>query len=463
MQKRVQEERNLATALTALLPQQSGTREEKFGGEDFGPSFRREWTETDTGRYPPEFELWEIRRCTPNAIQPDIKNMRTVVEVWEFLEQEYGQLLELTSELVDSLTNFQFSKEAKTEEAKFTELYRSWTTVYGDLEEVGKVSVLDHEPTLARVAKRLPSHVSRTKYVDMRMEELPKEKSELEIITNFLTQERKRQKALGRLEEQQLPAKTEDRQPPDKGGRGCFGCGKEGHRVYQCPDKASSAKGGGNNQLAARAHASMKLVPTACQACSGQHSFQGRCSTGLASAPAQPSATSELQTGLTLSNRQEDISCALTGQEITNETGAQLRLILGNCTILVNGAPCGVKHNSLLHGSTSKYCNLVQVNSTSLGVAPTLDDVEGVEAGPRALMQIQWLEVQGDVHLALVFWDAGSNVNLVRQEFARMAGWTGRPVVQPLQTTGRGAEEWRTTAYCWWTGRETVTLCSSLR
>ena len=169
VQKRVQEERNLATALTALLPQQSGTREEKFGGEDFGPSFRREWTETDTGRYPPEFELWEIRRCTPNAIQPDIKNMRTVVEVWEFLEQEYGQLLELTSELVDS---FQFSKDAKTEEAKFTELYRSWTMVYSDLEEVGKVSVLDHEPTLAKVAKSFPSHVSQTKYVDMRMEEL---------------------------------------------------------------------------------------------------------------------------------------------------------------------------------------------------------------------------------------------------------------------------------------------------
>ena len=72
------------------------------------------------------------------------------------------------------------------------------------------MSVLDHKTTLAKFAKRLPSHVSRTKYVDMRMGELPKGKSELQIMTTFLSHERKRQKALRRLEEQQLPPKHED-------------------------------------------------------------------------------------------------------------------------------------------------------------------------------------------------------------------------------------------------------------
>ena len=120
VQKRIQEARNLAATLGASSPQQSGTRDEKFGGQDLNfsqasqylyekrpfpqfngkkrnfPSFRREWTETVTGRYSSEFDLREIRRCTPRAIQPDIKNLKTVNEVWEFLEQEYGQLLELT-------------------------------------------------------------------------------------------------------------------------------------------------------------------------------------------------------------------------------------------------------------------------------------------------------------------------------------------------------------------------------
>ena len=46
------------------------------------------------------------------------------------------------------------------------------------------------------------------------MEELAKGKSELQIMTTFLTHERKRQKALGRLEGSlpagEIPAKTED-------------------------------------------------------------------------------------------------------------------------------------------------------------------------------------------------------------------------------------------------------------
>ena len=107
----------------------------------------------------------------------------------------------------------------------------------------------------------------------MRKEELTKGKSELEIMTTFLSHERKRPKALGRLEEQQFPPKHEDQQPPGGGERGCFGCGKEGHQVFQCHDKASSAKGGGNNCQAAKAHATMKVVPKACPACDGQHSF----------------------------------------------------------------------------------------------------------------------------------------------------------------------------------------------
>ena len=139
MQRKIQEARNRAAALGASSPQLSGTRDEKFGGQDLGlsqasqylyekrpfpqfdgqnrniSSFRRKWTETVTDRYPPEFELREIRMCTPKVIQPDIKNLKNVSKVWEFLDQEYEKLLELTSELVDSLTNFQFSKEAKNE------------------------------------------------------------------------------------------------------------------------------------------------------------------------------------------------------------------------------------------------------------------------------------------------------------------------------------------------------------
>ena len=62
-------------------------------------------------------------------------------------------------------------------------------------------------------------------------------------------------------------------------------------------------------------------------------------------------------------------------------------------------------------------------------------------------MQVQWLECVGNVNQALAFWDTGSNVNLVRKQFAEMAGWKGLPVFQQLQTTWRGGEDWHITAY----------------
>ena len=127
------------------------------------PCFRREWSETVTNKVATEFELRLIRDSVPAQIQPAIKNLRLITEVWEVLDEEYGQVMELTAELIKYLTNFQFSKEAKTEDAKFAELYRVWQQVLADLVEVGRIDILKHEPTLSKFASRLPSNASRTK------------------------------------------------------------------------------------------------------------------------------------------------------------------------------------------------------------------------------------------------------------------------------------------------------------
>ena len=58
-------------------------------------------------KFPADHELGELKRCTPKVVQPDIKNLKTVSAVWELLNLQYRQLLELTSELIKSLTNFQ--------------------------------------------------------------------------------------------------------------------------------------------------------------------------------------------------------------------------------------------------------------------------------------------------------------------------------------------------------------------
>ena len=99
----------------------------------------------------------------PAQIQPDIKNLRLITEVWEVLDEKYGQVMELTAELIEDLTSFQFSMEAKTENAKFAELYRVLQQVLANLVKVGRTDILDHKPTLSKFASRLPSNASRTK------------------------------------------------------------------------------------------------------------------------------------------------------------------------------------------------------------------------------------------------------------------------------------------------------------
>ena len=70
------------------------------------------------------FQLREIRRTVPPKIQPDLKNLNTLDEVWEALDEEFGQMIENVSSLVREMLAFKNSKKAKTKSSKFMELWR---------------------------------------------------------------------------------------------------------------------------------------------------------------------------------------------------------------------------------------------------------------------------------------------------------------------------------------------------
>ena len=81
----------------------------KFEGErrDY-PTFRREWQSNVSGKFPVEYELRELKLKTPREVEPDLKNLKTVADVWEFLDRKYGSTMELASELVSGLQDFQY-------------------------------------------------------------------------------------------------------------------------------------------------------------------------------------------------------------------------------------------------------------------------------------------------------------------------------------------------------------------
>ena len=112
VQRKVQRARTKAGAIGILLAQQAGAEVEMtrccsnsaqflfekrpfpcFDGlrQNF-KNLRREWIETVTkAMFPPDHELQELKRSTPKAVHLDIKDLKTLAAVWDFLYLEYGE------------------------------------------------------------------------------------------------------------------------------------------------------------------------------------------------------------------------------------------------------------------------------------------------------------------------------------------------------------------------------------
>ena len=236
------------------------------------PSFRREWQGNVTGNFSVEYELREIKQNCPAEVEPDLKNLKAMKDVWEFLDRKYGRTMELASELINGLHNFKFSNKAKSESARFAELDREWTKVYYDLEEVDKLSALDHEPTLARFAHKLPSDEAKKAYGVLRIKmdhecrnaNPPTEVSELKVMRTFMKAERERQEVFaGLLDDGEVKPKDNLRQ----GGRvdPCSRCGRTGHQPAECP---------GQGEWSRTSHAT-RAASAPCPACKEFHTFTG--------------------------------------------------------------------------------------------------------------------------------------------------------------------------------------------
>ena len=87
----------------------------------------REWQETANGKFSIELKLREIQSNVPKQVEPDLKNPKTMEQVWTFLEAEYSFKEELKSELIKVLMKFMVSKEEKTEAQQFKEMQMMWT------------------------------------------------------------------------------------------------------------------------------------------------------------------------------------------------------------------------------------------------------------------------------------------------------------------------------------------------
>ena len=63
------------------------------------------------------------------------------------------------------------------------------------------------------------------------------------------------------------------------------------------------------------------------------------------------------------------------------------------------------------------------------------------------MTSVQRIAVKGEVKQLVAFFDSGSNIHLVRKQFAEEAGWRGMPVSQPITTAGGDTKVWNSMEY----------------
>ena len=396
----------------------------KFDGQRRNyPSFKREWVDSVTGKYDPNHEVRQLKLNVPKEVEPELKNLHEMREVWGVLDKKYGSTLELSTELVTGLQDFKFSSAARTEPAKLKELHMEFIKVLSDLKQVGELAALDHKPTLRRVAMMLPSADSQKNYNRMRRELMARNTaeravenstvaviSELDIMIKFMEAERELQDDFAQLN---LKAEVKRDRNSDGGGnsgvpsnreRGgaktwgnCFRCDQPGHKAVDCEEQGSSWSN-------ASAHANMRLRPKDCPVCNGQHTCTGQggellyrtrlssCEEFRAYGVIERGSIIEQAGGCSLCL---DWTGSHTRDNCREKLGGEL---FGNCQQLVDGEPCGRKHNSMLHGATTKYCNFNWMNRAMGESQEVLADqgVENAEQNPRVMQSF----IRGEIHVA---------------------------------------------------------------
>ena len=390
----------------------------KFDGQRRNyPAFKREWQTGITGRFDPDYEVREMKLNVPAEVEPDIKNLTTMAEMWGVLDARYGKVMELTRELISGLQRFTFSKQATTNGAKFLELHREWVKVYNDLSQINCLSVLDHQPTLCTLAGQLPGDDSKMRYTMMRRkwtkeneaaavgEEQPAAvKTEIDLMNEFMREEREIQVSFDHLvSPESIIVKSADNPrtservtirsggyercykcdmpghkprdcPSQYGGGGgrriahhCYRCNEEGHDTSEC---TSGFRGGGGRMDTHEAisHANTSIKPKDCPACLQQHSFTTddgavRYKCRLSSCPTFRDVMSPSERA----NLVEKIKgCALCTDwtsshrreqcEEKNKAGHKFSF----CREESAGGRCGQNHHILLHGATNKFSNFVK-------------------------------------------------------------------------------------------------------
>merc|ERR1712239_52571 len=162
------------------------------------PTWKDDWEKLVHGKLEEAIELIQLRASVPKLVKVELKNARTLVAAWTFLDAEFGDTTRLAAERVAYLHAFQPS--ARSDAEKFKELHAVWREVYTDLDKVNAAGNLDNALAIEGFIKKLPLK-SREAYVRFEGEADLRGVQAAEAVNRFMTAERTRMRKLERFTE----------------------------------------------------------------------------------------------------------------------------------------------------------------------------------------------------------------------------------------------------------------------
>ena len=426
------------------------------------PEFKRYWAECVQPKYEDPYQRHEIMQCVPEIMRPILRNCDNMVDAWKILDEEYGNNIDICPEVIGELTKFKFTGRSPTQQ--FLELYNKYNHAKQDLKQVNKLSELNNLTTLRLITEKLPGELLKREYAKARAAKKSQPgTTELDIFDSFMTEQYKVEKEKSKFEDNEPATQS-------KGFRGhCNNCSGYGHKTVDCPSpgnlpgsagQGSGARAGGGQQGKIN-HLGVSKQPKPCPACNGQHSIKQGNDTLFRTSLYFCDKFKNLSPSERANLVQAAGGCALcldwTGSHQRDKCSTKLgrkQLPLSNCNVVDNNnVKCGRKHHTMLHGTTSQFCNLVR--SCRVPVPPVQDPPPDQEdllaARADVMLQLQWVPVKtvhpGITVQCLTFWDNGATIALVREAFATGLGLRGTQCSQWIQTAGRQFEKWETTAY----------------